>query len=492
MRCWRNDERTVNGGRERMAKRLLGGLKRLWNWVPVLDLIAFFFLAVCVLLLAWVAFDDSNGCNSGWIYDRLGVTEKTEAISMLGLAIAGVVAFWGVVVANRRAKAMADAAKAATDSARAADNTTNVAEAGNRQRAFKDGVEHLGSDKAFVRQGGAHALFHLALEDEKLSASIAGVLCAHIRETTGDEDYQKKNKDKPSAEMQSLLRLLFMTETADEERLAGFWKDVTPDLNGGYFCGVELEGARFRGARLGSAQFKGARLTGARFQKAVLDGAQFQRAWLRGTKFQGAWMRETRFHAAYLGDAQFQGANLDRAQFQGARLFGSQFQGAWLYMAGFQQVGIGIGYQALDAQNNGAILGKLEKRVEKCIFHGISSEFLDPKGSFEQRIKDRTDKESDFSGVIFSGGVTNELLAEVKKALEVPVKRGVGFLDDPNFIEELIQGLESEISELASNTLPKDVIAGSIAGSYGKEDAKRWIRAFREATATAPETNQAA
>ena len=171
-------------------------------------------------------------------------------------------------------------------------------------------MEHLGSDKPSVRQGGTHALFHLALKDKGLRASIAGILCAHIRETTSNKDYQEQNKNKPSTEMQSLLRLLFVAETADEESLARFWQGSTPDLNGGYFCGVELEGARFQGAKLSSAQFKGAKLIDAWFQEAKLDKAQFQRAWIRDAKFQGAWMREARFHVADIRQAQFKGRTL--------------------------------------------------------------------------------------------------------------------------------------------------------------------------------------
>ena len=223
----------------------------------------------------------------------LGVTEKTAAIKMLGLSIAGIVAFWGVVVANRRADAMA--------------NTAKATEAGNRQRAFKDGVEHLGSDKASVRQGGAHTLFHLALEDEKLRASIAGVLCAHIRETTGDQDYQEKSKDKPSTEMQSLLRLLFTTEIVDERRLARFWQGITPDLNGGYFHGVELVGARFQGAKLRSARFQRASLDKARFQGASLDKARFQRASLDKARFQGASLTKPDSKGRRLGQPNSKG-----------------------------------------------------------------------------------------------------------------------------------------------------------------------------------------
>ena len=547
-----------------MAKRLLGRYRPVWQRMSCLGrTVAISLLVVFVSLLAWAVF-------SGELLWRLTV---------------GVVALLGLVMAKRRADAMANMAK--------------VAEAGNRQRAFKDGVEHLGNSEASVRQGGAHALFRLAApEDKGLRASIADVLCAHIRETTGNRDYQEQYKDKPSTEMQSLLRLLFTTETVDERRLEEFWHGITPDLNGGYFRGVELESARFQGAklssvqfqrasldkaqfddasleraqfddaslgeaqfqrarlrdaqfqgaRLGEAQFQGARLRGAQFQEASLGRAQFQRALLGEAQFQGAWLwraqfqearlgraqfqearlgraqfqearlgraqfqgawlkeaqfqgaslegaqfqgaslEKARFQVAWLERAQFQGASLEGAQFQGASLEGSQFQGAWLYMAGFQQAKFGQGSEhddPLPAQD--CPTDKHDELVEKMqasAFHGASSEPIDTDESFEERINDRAGEEFDFSGVIFAGRMTQELLMEVKEALgRVP-----RIFDDPDFGEKLIRNLESEIDQPESHKPPKEVIADS----YGKEDAARWIREFRKATATVPKTNQAA
>ena len=471
MRRRRSDGRAVNGGRERMDQRLLGWCRRAWQRMSASDRTAAFLLMFFVLLLVWVAFGDKIGCGGRWIYDSLGVIGKTEAINKLGLAIAGVVAFWGVVAANRRADAI---------------------EAANCQRAFKDGVEHLGSDKSSVRQGGAHALFHLALEDDGLRASIAGVLCAHIQETTGKRSYQEQYKDKPSTEMQSLLKLLFTTETVDEGRLARFWRGAMPDLEGGYFCGVELKNARFRRAKLSLAQFKGAKLTGARFQEAQLDRAQFQRAWLSRARFQGAWMRGTRFYVADLRQTQFQGADLALAQFQGARLSGSQFQGASLCMAGLQQATLGEEHGSIPAQGHTAAgFDDLVKQLKTSAFHGVSSRFPDVHESFEQRIKDRIDKQSDFFGVIFSGGVTEELLAEVKQALDISLEWASWSFEDPAFDEGLIPRLTSEIDKPVSNEPPAGVLMEG-EGSYDKKEADEWIREFHKVMDTAPKTNQAA
>ena len=347
MRRCRNDELTVSGGYERMAKRLLGWRRPAWQRMAVLDRTVVFSLVVFVSLLTWVAFGSQDNCSGDMLCRLLGVIDKTEAIKLLGLAMVGVVAFLGVVVANRRAEAIAESvkaadsmAKAADSMAKASDSTAKAAEVGNRQRAFKDGMEHLGSEKSSVRQGGAHALFHLALEDEGLRASIAGVLCAHIREITGDKGYQEENKGKPSTGMQSLLRLLFTTETVDEGRLERFWQGTTPDLEGSYFRGVELESAQFRGAKLNSAQFQGASLGRAQFQGASLGRAQFQRASLEKAQFQGASLGRAQFQRAWLDRAQFQRASLDRAQFQRASLDRAQFQQASLRGGQFQQASL--------------------------------------------------------------------------------------------------------------------------------------------------------
>ena len=309
-------------------------------WVVLLVLSSVLLFLAAVLSSLCVMFDGMVRCDASWIYERLGVTEKAAAFKTLGFTIAGIVAFWGVMAANRRSDALADSAEATAKSAKAAADTAKADEAGNRQQAFKDGVEHLGSEKATVRLIGARALFYVAMEDEKQRAAIASFLCAYIRETTSDKDYQEKHKDKPSTEVQSLLKLLFTTETMDEKGLAKFWQGTTPDLEGGYFCGVKLGDAWFRGAKLGSAQFQRASLDAAEFQGASLDEAQFQGASLDEVQFQGASLDEVQFQRASLKWAQFQGASLDEAQFQGASLGGAQFQKASLYKAQFQKASL--------------------------------------------------------------------------------------------------------------------------------------------------------
>ena len=234
------------------------------------------------------------------------------------------------------------------------------------------------------------------------------------------------------------------------------------------------------------AQFQGAWLTRAQCQGASLDGAQFQGASLHGVEFQGASLKGAQFQGARLGEARFQGARLKEAQFQGASLGEARFQGASLHMAGFQQAkfGQGSGHDGIPAQDHAAANSdELAEQFKASAFHGVSSE-PHVRESFEERINERAGKESDFSGVTFSGGVTREQLVEVKEAFE----RVPRLFDDSDFKEKLIRNLESEIGQDKSHTPLEEVIAGS----YGKEDARRWVREFREAMKTVPETSQAA
>ena len=411
--------------------------ERVKKWVREKTTIAFWVfssvLLVLLVLLLWVAGGSEDDCGSHRICWFLGVTNKTEAIKLLGLAMAGIVAFWGVMAADRRSDAMVESAKAANNTADAATDTAKATEAGNRQRAFKDGVEHLGSGRASVRQGGAHALFYVALEDERLRASIAGVLCAHIQETTGAKKYEEQNKDKPSTEMQSLLSLLFTTETVDDEgRLARFWQGITPNLDFCYFRRMQLRNAQWRGAKLNATQFQGALLFGANFQGTSLLAAGLQWADLSGARFQGA----------YLDMAQLQGANLQAAKFQGAELYRTELQQA---------------------------------KFNSSEFRGISSK--KPTGdfqSFEQRIEDGANKKSDFSGVIFKGGMSAEGVA----AIEAMIEMEGSILPRA----DVVKRLKSEIGQPEVHTKPN----GVIDCPYNEEDAERCIQEYREAMGTAP------
>ncbi len=390
-------------------------------------------------LLGTIILVPSNCCNEGggvnWVCYIFGVDKKDDAIRMLGWGLGGAIAICALVIANRRAKGTMAAAEAQA-------NAVKATEAGHRQQRFSDGVNHLGHDKESLRQGGAHALFHLALDDQKRRASIADILCAHVRATTGDNQYQTSHKDKPSTEIQSLLNLLFTTKNQSAKTMDTFWKGLTPDLSGGYFHGAELPSARFQRARLEGAQFQGARLEDAQFQGARLEDAQFQGAWLTGAQFQLAKIDNANFHGALLSGAGFHGACITDAQFQGAWLHGAQFQGA--------EINDGTNFA-------GAYSARARQR--------------DPR--FEVRIMGGIGEDVDFSEVDFMGqmGSIDDMVAQLEKA---------GVMKDK--ILMLKKKLEpyKESASLLKYLQTLEKMPADCKGAYSKADAEQWIQEYQQ------------
>ena len=238
-----------------------------------------------VTLAVVVMVSDGVAC---WLQELLGVDEKYDVLKTIGFCVAGVLLVWQAGAANKRAKAMEDTSK---EQAKATKNT----EEGQRQERLKNAIEHLGHKRDSVRMGGAYELFHLAKDTKKLRQTVLDILCAHIRQTTGGDDYQKKHKIKPSEEIQGLLTLLFMEEY---------------DVFEG--CPINLQGSYLNGATLIQARLKKANLMEAQLQRAVLIKAQLQR-----TDFM---------------EAQLQGADLSKAQLQGV----SSHEVSPLSLAGFE------------------------------------------------------------------------------------------------------------------------------------------------------------
>ena len=251
---------------------------------------------------------------------------------------------WLAWAANKRANAIDTTAK---EQAKATENT----EAGQRQERLKNAIEHLGHDRDSVRMGGTYELFHLAEDTEKLRQTVMDILCAHIRHTTGEDEYKEKHEAKPSEEIQSLLTLLFIQE-----------HDVFTD------CSIiNLQGSYLNGAILSQARLKKANLMEAQLQKADLRSAQLQETILR--------------------QAQLQGANLWWVQLQGATLMETKLQGATLKHAKLQEAPL------MEAQ-----------------LQGVNSQEMLPilSAGFESEIRDRIGKPSDLTGIIFAGGLQQE------------------------------------------------------------------------------------
>ena len=436
------------------------------RWVKTifsLQHILIFLLVLLFSAFAAVMFS-KNLC---WISPYLGLTEKNKILTFLGIGMGGILLALQAVIANRRARALENDARAQADAANAqADATKEQAkanektESGQRQERFKNAIEHLGHQSVSVRLGGAYELFHLAKdtahEAKDLRQTILDILCAHIRQTTREKEYQQKHPGEPSEEVQSLLTLMFVEEHE-------VFKDCRINLQGSWLNGAKLPQARLQGANLVEVFLQDAKLREAKLQGANLRGAFLLRvkldsAHLHGARFgkahlQGAFLERASLHGADLGGAEMQVAYLHRAQLQGASLEETRLQGAVLTGAQLQ------GTNLWQTRLQGA-------ELNRACLQGIYSE--DTIRSFAKRIKGQIGRDSESGIAMFAGGVSRE---EVDSLVEG--------LPDENRKTILRHRLAPHIGREESREIPKE--SHAVPGAYTEEEAEQWIAEYEEA-----------
>ena len=361
-------------------------------------------------------------------------------MTFLGLAMGGVLLALQAVIANKRAVAMVKAANAQADAAKQQAKANQNTEQGQRQERLKNAIDHLGATSDSVRLGGVYELFHLAEDTIEWRQTVLDILCAHIRRTTCDKEYQNKYQREPSEEIQSILTLLFVQEHT-------LFKGHRANLEGTWLKGANLRRARLQGAKLINTRLQKARLDDAQLQGAKLTDAQFQRAWFPNASLLGAELDHALMQLAWLEGAQLQGAYLPNANLQVANLFNAQFQGAILTGTMLQ----------------GALF-------ENTLFQGVTC--LSSSNSFKENIENRVGKKPEFlpfPPVIFSGCIGSlepkEIIAEGMPADQVDLFRG---------------GLMEDVGKPIIYEPPED---SSVITEppYTQKDAERWIAEYEQA-----------
>ncbi len=446
-------------------------------------------LIVLAIVFMVVLYSENLEC----IFKRFGLSvgenRKYEVLKFLGIGLGGILVALQALASHRRAKAMED--------------TASHTEQGLRQERLKNAIEHLGNEKESVRWGGAYELFHLAKDSKELSQTVLDMLCLHIRQTTSENEYRKAHESKPSEEIQSLLRLLFVQEHE-------VFKGCDINLQGSWLNGADLWGARLEKAILTRVHLQGVTLTEAHLQGAVLTGAYLQKADLREARLQGVHLDKAYLQEANLSKACLQGATLIearlqevilkwaysqgaifyRAYLQKADLSGARLQGAILYFANLQCANMkDTGLQGAilcGAHLQEAILwmthlqGVVGAQYLPEDFRGELQlwgaeawrNFLKPS-RFAKRLTESIDRESDISGMLFEGGLSRE---NVDSFVE-------GLSDEK--ANELREKLEPHIDRLPNNQLPTD--SGADTRTYSKKDVETWINEYKEAMSEVPE-----
>ena len=356
-------------------------------------------------------------------------SSKPEALKFIGIAMGGILVALQALMSYKRAKALEDTARAQADA-------VSKTEQGQRQERMKNAIEHLGHESDSVRLGGAYELFHLAQDTEELRQSVLDILCAHIRRTTGEDEYREKHKLKPSEEIQSLLTLLFVQEHE-------IFNGIDVNLQGSWLNGAELSRADLRWADLTRAHLQGANFSEARLHQAFLFNAQMPGAYLVRAHLYGTCFYSVQLQGANLGRARLYGSDFLEAQLQGVNLASAQLQGAILG----------------GAQLQGAYLGD----TQMC---GVQCE-EDISDSFAQHMKQSIGQESDLSWVIFAGGLSQDKVASLVK--DLPNEKA----------KDLREKLEPHIDKPISYELPEN--SGAITGTYTEEEAEQWITELESA-----------
>ena len=296
-------------------------------------------LAFCGLAALGVLWNKASVLYAG-AADPSGAVATTR--SGILTAIAGLLAFTGVMLSLQETRRANDRTDARIRDAQVSERYTRT-------------IDQLGSPSLDVRLGSVYALGRLARDSPDDQAVIVDVLSAFVREHSTDSE--RVSQGRRSADIRaavvvlaSLPVLASVPVRADlaganltgHASLAGLRFPPLSNLSGFVLSNADLAGADLRGAELSDAQLDNANLAGARLARARLFRAVLTRADLKD-----ASLADARIAGANLADASLPGADLSRARFvellpgfklTTARLTGADLTGADLSEAKLQFV----------------------------------------------------------------------------------------------------------------------------------------------------------
>ena len=424
-------------GIHKIYNSVLAWPKRVITWIfsPKGGLITFLGLLVIIFIAVMKCDPVKNS-----IGQLLGLTEKNEILTFLGITMGGALLALQAVIADARAKAMQKAANAqARASSQQAKANKNV-EHGQRQERLKVAIEHLGNMSSSVRLGGAYELVELAKDTPSLRQRVLTMLCAHIRQLTSEDKYRKEHSSRPSEEIQSLLLLLFVTEYET-------FKEFQPDLRGSLLNGADLRSAHLEKANLDGVMLIRANLLEANFQGATILNADFRGAMAFRSNLSGATILTSSFQKAVLYKSILRGVTIIGAKIHLADLREAQLQGAVIEGAQLQIAKLG-----------GAVLCGIRKS-------GVKSDGDSTSLKFEDKIRASIDQENDLSGLICEGGLSNEDMEALLSGLS------------DNDAKNLKNTLLPHINKPEKYGLPDGT--GAVTGTYTKDEAEKWIADYQ-------------
>ena len=249
--------------------------------------IGFIFIGVLILVLLLALIE--NYCNWGipvirFVLNKYSKDNWIEVSKFIGLCISGWLILWqailagirteqgnkNVEIANENVKIGNKNIEIANENVKIANKNVEIQLNNAIEERFKNAISLIGSNNAATRLGAIYALDHIAKDtynkEKSYTKTIFQILCSYIRETTNNDEYKIKFKDKPSVEIQTIIDLLF------KSHLNNFngYIELQADLSFSYLCG-----ANFIIAQCNNAIFFETHCNGAIFKGAKCEYAYF-------------------------------------------------------------------------------------------------------------------------------------------------------------------------------------------------------------------------
>lgn len=209
-----------------------------------------------------------------------------------------------------------------------------LAHRGQLTERLSTALERLGSEEAYVRLGGVHALAHVLRDSADHHRDVVEVLVAFVRQRapraagrTGVTGHGRDTRSgvlvvssdqalpaEPAPDVQAALTALGHRPRRREPRDMLNLRDLhlaRAVLNQANLTGAVLDGADLTGAGLEGADLTTARLVGADLTEAELIGAKLTGAALGEANLTGAMLRRANLTHAWLLEANLTGADLE-------------------------------------------------------------------------------------------------------------------------------------------------------------------------------------
>ena len=255
---------------------------------------------------------------------------RIEYYKFFGLMISGLLLLWQAILAGIRTEQGNKNVEIANENVKIGNKNIEIQINNAIEERFKNAISLIGSDNAATRLGAIYALDHIAKDtynkEKSYTKTIFQILCSYIRETTNNDEYKIKFKDKPSVEIQTIIDLLF------KSHLNNFngYIELQADLSYSYLCGADFNKAHCKGANFSFSHcegsfFESANCEGSFFWNTHCEGANFCRSHCEGADFRYSHCAGATFFHVCFKDANFVGADCSGTSFGDADCAGVNF-----------------------------------------------------------------------------------------------------------------------------------------------------------------------